>query len=129
MAKFQPGQSGNPKGRPKRTETLTRLREQLSERAPAIIERMIQAALDGDSTAAKLILERCLPVLKAEGRPLPEKVQLDPDGILEAVARGIVTLEQARDLMALLGERAKIAEAFETAERLERIERLLGSAR
>lgn len=56
---FQPGQSGNPAGRPKGScnRQLIMLREAVEKVLPLVLER----ALNGDEEAQKLILEKGLP--------------------------------------------------------------------
>jgi len=58
---FQPGQSGNPSGRPKGTVSLTNLlRKKLLEGTCAqdVIDATIRDALAGDAAARKLVWER-----------------------------------------------------------------------
>jgi hypothetical protein len=58
---FQPGQSGNPHGRPKGTVSLTNLlRKKLLEGTCAqdVIDATIRDALAGDAAARKLVWER-----------------------------------------------------------------------
>jgi hypothetical protein len=66
---FPEGKSGNPKGRPlgsKNKITLLKqslelqLREQAESRMPAVLEKAIELALDGDRAMLKLLLEQHL---------------------------------------------------------------------
>ena len=59
------GESGNPGGRPVSTHTAE-LRALLRRAAPAVAVRVLKAALeDGDMAAARLILERVMPVARS----------------------------------------------------------------
>ena len=66
---FKKGESGNPKGRPRKDESLSDiLRVQLNKRIAggeskklakeAIVEAMIRLAVNGDLTAARMIMDR-----------------------------------------------------------------------
>ncbi len=73
MAKFQPGQSGNPNGRPKRKLIDEALIEALESDdcrvSRQIANRLLSSAKQGSFKAIKLIMER------TQGRPL-EKVEM-----------------------------------------------------
>ena len=59
------GQSGNPKGRPAGSGEVAKLRAAIAGQVPAILESLTAAALAGDVQAARLLLERALPPIKA----------------------------------------------------------------
>lgn len=123
--KYAPGQSGNPKGKPKGANKTQKIRDQLMSAVPAILQAQIDQALTGDPIAARLILERTLPALRPESRAAPAPVPVSADAILAAVAHGAMTPDQGGDLMNLLLAQAKLRESTEVVERLVEIEKAL----
>ena len=127
MSRWQPGQSGNPKGRPPGTGEVAKLRAGIAERVPQILDRLTEAALAGDVQAARLLLERVLPPVKAvelpielplsEGRPTEQARQ-----VLAAAAGGALAPDQAVSLIGALAATARISETEELRERIERLE-------
>ena len=125
--RWQPGQSGNPSGRPPGTGEVAKLRASIAERVPEILERLTEAALAGDVSAARLLLERVLPPIKpvelpiemtlSEGRPTEQARQ-----VLAAAAGGTLAPDQAVSLIGALAALAKITETDELRERIERLE-------
>ncbi len=125
---WQPGQTGNPKGRPPGQSEITRLRAAIAEHVPSILEQLVTAAKGGDVQAARLILERVLPPLKgieqAVELQLPEGDTLTAKAaaVLSAAAAGDLAPGQAAQLIAALGTLAKISEVDELAARIEKLE-------
>src|SRR5271169_4787644 len=80
---FAPGKSGNPKGRPKgaRNNATVIAEVLLDGEANAITRKLIDKALEGDTTALRLCLDRLLPPKR--GRPvsfkLPAKIETAAD--------------------------------------------------
>ena len=63
---WKEGQSGNPKGRPRKSQrTMAQLRSQISEHLPDVIEVLANAAKEGDVQAARILVERCVPSMRA----------------------------------------------------------------
>ena len=127
MARFQPGQSGNPRGPKPGSGPVQKLRKAIEQDAPEILAAMVTAAKGGDTAAAKLLLDRIVPPIKPETRQPAAPGPTDPGEILQAAAEGRLTFEQAERLMSLAVERAKVAELVEIQERLRRIEGMLKS--
>ena len=128
---FQPGQSGNPKGRPKGSRhRITLLAEQMVDgAAPEIVGKVIEFAKQGDPTACKLLLDRILPVRKDRPTPfaLPpiDSVQDLPaafSAISAAVADGEITLAEGVEASRLLENYARAVEITDLAARIEALE-------
>lgn len=108
--RFQPGQSGNPGGRPKRSVAEKNLRQIATPFIPGIIETFAQKALKGDLEAAKFVVGLVLSPLKPQtppiNHPLPEgDIQSRMQYAFEAAAQGDISIEQAEGLNQI-GERA-----------------------
>jgi hypothetical protein len=132
---WRKGQSGNPRGRrAKGLATAERLRNALVKDLPAILETVVKNAIAGDIAAAKTILERVLPPLKAIESPAH---LADPSGtlseqgqeILRAMAAGSLAPGQAAQLLSAIAAQAKIVEVDEFGRRLEAIEKRLGAVK
>lgn len=127
---FQPGQSGNPSGRPKGiTDRRVELRNLLETHAKEIIDKLIERAKIGDLAALRLCIERLIPRAKVD-----EGIKLElPDGridtgsnmleitnrITEAVASGLLTIDEAEKFNAFLRHQRQL---IENAERKQRDE-------
>ena len=124
---WQPGQIGNPKGRPPGQSAITKMRAALAGDVPDILAGLVAAAKAGDVQAARLILERVLPPLK--GIELPLALTL-PDGsltdqgraVLRSVAAGELAPTQGASLLTAIGTLARVTEVDELAKRIEKLE-------
>lgn len=131
---WKKGESGNPRGRRPGSGEVAKLRAAIAEHVPTIIERLVAAALEGDTGAARLLLERVCPPLKAaeESRPLAL-----PDGtltekgaaVLSAVAAGELAPGQGGVLLGAIGTLARVAEVDELERRLTALEARTPGAR
>ena len=121
------GQSGNAKGRPPRTDTEKRQRDAIRKALPGIIERLIeQATVVGDTTAAKLLLERVMPAWKPSDRPvtlaLGDGLAEAGKAVFSALGSGTLTPDQAASLAGTIASLARTAELIEFEKRLSAIE-------
>lgn len=125
--KWKPGQSGNPKGKPKGSGEVQKLREAIGLHVPGIIKQLLTAAKGGDVQAARLLLERVLPPLKAVEQASPLTL---PDGslteqgraVLEAVGAGELAPGQGAQLITAIGTLARVVEVDELAQRIKNLE-------
>jgi hypothetical protein len=134
--KFQPGQSGNPNGRPKGTGHRQQLFNTLVEPyVIALFDIAIKLALGGNENMLRLFLERLLPA-----RPSDDAVAIDLDmqdltkteslvhigkTILQGVAHSEITPEQAKVLMVTVDAQSRQIVTHELAQRVEAIEKAL----
>ena len=129
---FTKGLSGNSRGRAKGSRNkATILAEQLIEgEGEAITRKCIELAKGGDPTALRLVMERLLP--RRRGRPiqinLPRIECRDDlaqafDVVLDAMASGDVSPDEATMILPLLERKLQVAEA-RTKEELPPWERV-----
>ena len=130
---WKPGQSGNPKGRPKGSGDVAQIRSAIATRIPELLEAMMQRALDGDVGAARLLLERTVAPLKATDMAQPLNL---PNGtlteqgraVMAAVAAGDLAPSQGAALVGALGALARVVEVDELATRVAELERHHGKS-
>jgi hypothetical protein len=124
---FEPGNSGRPKG--SRNKATLALEALLDGEAEALTRKAIGMALEGDTTAMRLVMDRIMPPRK--DRPvlfaLP-KLETPADAVkatsalVEAVASGDLTPSEADDLSRLVDRFVRAVETTDILERLESLE-------
>ena len=128
---FQPGQSGNPAGRPPgaRNKATLAIETMLDGEAEVITRKAIELAKDGDSAAIRLCLARLCPPQK--DRPAPfdmPKMETAADAvqvsaaIVTAVAVGELTPREAADLTKVVENFAKTLQIYDLETRLRKLE-------
>ena len=126
--KFAKGQSGNPKGRTPGSGVTGTLRKAIAKKAPEIIETLIASALNGDTAAASLLMNKIIPNLKASSEPVTFKLDaaagLTQTGetIVQGIAKGDVPLDSATQILTSLASLAKLQEIDEITKRIEALE-------
>jgi len=128
MPKWKKGESGNPRGRPRGSGEIGKLRAAIGQALPDILAALIEKARTGDPQAAKLLLERTLPPVKAV--ELPEAVPLEGStltdqgrAVLRLLSAGELGPERAAALLSAIGQLARVAETDELTRRIEVLER------
>ena len=128
ISRWKPGQTGNPKGRPPGQSEITRLRASLAGDVPEILAGLVMDAKGGDVQAARLILERIRPPVKAVEQAvalqLPEGGTLTAQGraVLSAVAYGELAPSQGAALLGAIGTLARVTEIDELSARIAALE-------
>lgn len=126
---WQPGQSGNPKGRPVGSRNRKNvIADEFAKEGSSVARVVMDAALKGDMQAANLVLSRLSPPLRARS----EKVQfeLTPDAplttqaqqILSAVAAGEVDPETGQLLINCISSFAGLKATDELEARIAALE-------
>lgn len=126
-----PGQSGNPAGKPPgcRNHATRAVLALLDGEADAITRKAIERALDGDSVALRLCLERLAPPAKDK----PIAIKLPPmtcaadaaqalAGVLDALAQGEITPSEATAAAGLIETYRKTLETTDLERRLVALE-------
>jgi hypothetical protein len=128
---FAKGVSGNPAGRPPGSRNkATELAQQLLDReAEALARTLIERALQGDSTALRLCVERLLPIRKDRAITLPLPPITSPQelargftALVAAVSQGEITLEEAQRMAALFQQYSQVLEVAELEQRVRQLE-------
>lgn len=117
--KWKPGESGNPGGRPPGRGKNAALRRAIDEHLPEIVEALAQAAKQGDTAAAGLLLGRTLPAL----RPERETVTLEPGATLADTARAVLASIAAGEVAPDAG--AEVLQGVAAAIRVIEVDELL----
>src|SRR5437868_11036175 len=128
---FQPGQSGNPAGKPKgsRNKTTLAMEALLDGEHEAITRKAVELAKAGDGLALRLCIERLLPPRR--DRPVEfklSKLETAADAanalsdILQAVAAGDLTPSEAEALGSLVAGFSRAIEIVDLEHRVTRLE-------
>jgi hypothetical protein len=129
---FEPGRSGNPNGRPKGSRNqATLLAESLLEgEVEALMRKLINRTLEGDTTALRLCLERLLAP-RRERRvafELPVKIETAADAagassaVLAECAAGNLSPSEASEILALISSHVRVLEVAELEARVATLE-------
>ena len=125
--RWKPGESGNPAGRKPGTGEVAKIRAAIGERVPELLDKLMAQALEGDTAAARLLLERAVAPLKAaeqtQALTLPDGTLTEQGrAVLACVAAGELAPGQGSALLAAIGTLARVAEVDELAARIAALE-------
>ena len=129
--RYRKGESGNPNGRPpgvrnKATETAELL---LDGEAEALTCKAVERALEGDSMALRLCLERIIPPRRGRAVQLglppvrgPADLGITMAAITTAAAQGAITPGEAAELARVVEIFVRAIEASDFEKRLQQLE-------
>ena len=125
---FQPGVSGNPKGRPRGVGKVAKYRALLQSQAEALIQAAIKQALAGDSTALKLCIDRLLPPYRPEAMPISFSLSGTTslaqmgESVVAAIGNGVLSPDQGASVLQALEGQARLIEMEELEQRISALE-------
>ncbi len=125
--KWEAGVSGNPKGRPRGSGEVGKIRAAISERLPEVIDVLVQRALSGDVSAARLLLERTVAPLRAQELPISFPMasgSFTDQGrsVLEGITTEAIDPNRGAALITAISNLARIAEIDELTARILALE-------
>jgi hypothetical protein len=117
--RFEPGQSGNPAGRPPgaRNKKTLEMEELLAQRAEATVREILDRADRGDPAAMRLCMERMAPT--GSNRPVaielppvdtPDDVAAATRVVMKALAAGAISARETINLLTVVERLARLAE-------------------
>jgi hypothetical protein len=129
--RFSAGNPGKPKGA-RHTTTLA-IEQLLGNDAKKLTKKAIEMAISGDTTALRLCLERIAPVRRGrivtvENFPKVKSAADVPGALaalLEAVAKGDLTSDEAEAISSLCSRYVAAVEALDHEQRLKALEEKL----
>lgn len=129
--KWKPGQTGNPRGRPKGAGEVSKIRTAIAAQVPALIEKLTALAMAGDVGAARLLLERAVAPLRAaeqaQALNLPKGTLTEQaQAVLAEVAAGNLAPGQGAALLGGIATLARVTEIDELERRLSALEKSNG---
>jgi hypothetical protein len=128
MTTYQKGTSGNPEGRPPGIQDKrTALRPLLEPHAEELVQKVVDLAKQGDTTALRICIDRLIPPVKAKDTPVEigslEGALADQGRtVLGALSAGTITPDEANALMQAVAAQARIIETDELEKRIAALE-------
>lgn len=130
MARFQPGTSGNPSGRPQGSSHQQRLRDAVGPRFDELVQTVVDAAIAGDMHAANILLTRMVPPMRPVQDPQTfpmqgETLTAKAESVLDAVASGKLSAVDGKLVLDALAGVVKVQDSEQTVRQLEQIQAIL----
>ena len=105
--------SPNPRGRPQGSGPSAAMRAAIAGVMPQVIAKLTEQALAGDVSAARALLDRAVPPLRATDEPVALPVMTGAlaeraEAIMRAMGEGAITPGQASEVLSGLAALAKL---------------------
>jgi Family of unknown function (DUF5681) len=114
--RFQPGQSGNPAGRPPNKKTVA-LDEAFAESAHEILADVVVRAKNGEPAAMRMCMDRILPLRRNQPVAIevpviktPEDAELALAVVTDELAAGKLTISEVSALITVIDRMLRLAE-------------------
>ncbi|MGC1449838.1 MAG: DUF5681 domain-containing protein [Candidatus Sulfotelmatobacter sp.] len=129
---FKKGVSGNPAGKPfgARNRTTLAVQELLSGETEKLTRKCVELAMQGDSTALRLCMERLAPPPRDRPIDFPMRapstardVNIALAKVAEGVGAGIITPGEGNSVAAILDAHRRGIETADLEDRIERLEK------
>ena len=131
---FQPGESGNPRGRPAgaRNKVTQAVEKLICEKGEALGTKAVDKALEGDSPLLRALLARLVPPRREPivEFQLPAIESVDDSlaasrAVLTACAAGELSPSEANEIMALISTHVRTVELAQLEVRVNAMEKRL----
>jgi hypothetical protein len=125
---FKQGKSGNPNGRPTGSkDKRTELRGLLRPHAKDLVNKAVEKALEGDTTALRLCLDRLIPPYRARNinvvlEDIEGTLTEKGEKIICAMGQGKLSPSDASSMLSALASHARIVEVDGLDERVSNLE-------
>lgn len=121
--------SPNPAGRPRGiVDKRVKIAQQMLDDAHSIVGVMIEKALEGDASAAALVLSRVLPALRSQSEKVAfpfdasAPVAQQVEQVLAAIAEGVVAPDVGKQIIEAIGALASVRATEELEQRIVMLE-------
>jgi len=125
---FKKGESGNPQGRPRGiADKRVELRALLDPHKEELVAKAVERALEGDTQALRLCLERLIPPIKSQDLPIQvsiagETLTEKAESVLQLAESGDLAISEISSLLQSLSTLARIIDVDELERRITALE-------